>query len=95
MENYEFDPSQIVQIIQENPQIGLAIVQLPIALANALMSGRSSPQWKDYPTLPGYYWLKMNGSLSIKEYSSTEIDAIISLGNPRHYKYAGPLEPPK
>ncbi len=94
-EDYAFDPSSIINIISENPQIGLAIVQLPIALANTLLTNKNSLQWSDHPTTPGYYWVNMNGAKSIKEYSSVEIDAIINLGNPRHYQYSGPILPPK
>lgn len=94
-EGYAFDPTSIISIISENPQIGLAIVQLPITLANTLLANRNSLQWSDHPTTPGYYWVNMNGAKSIKEYSSVEIDAIISLGNPRRYQYSGPILPPK
>jgi hypothetical protein len=93
--HYGFDPTAIITLIAQNPQIGLALVQLPIALANALIHKYNDIKWSDHPTNPGYYWVNINGSTTIKEYSSVEIDAIINLGNPRQYKYAGPLEPPQ
>jgi hypothetical protein len=94
-DNYTFDPSSIIKVISENPNLGLALVQIPIDIAKSLIAKYSDLTWKDYPTIPGYYWLKSNGHLSIKEYSSNEINSIISLGNSTSYQYAGPIEPPK
>jgi hypothetical protein len=99
-ENYGFDPSSIVTLLSQNPQIGLAIIQLPISIANALMYKHNNLKWKDNPTEPGYYWVKShNGVISIKEYSSKDIDYIIDTGLngvvKSLFEFYGPLEPPE
>ena len=95
VDNYGFDPSKIIKVISENHDIGLALVQIPINIVNSIIGNLPDSNWKDYPTIAGYYWLKWNGHISIKEYSSTEINAIISMGNPKECKYCGPLKPPE
>jgi hypothetical protein len=99
-EQYTFDPSSIIKIISQNPQIGLALIQVPIDIATALLHGYNDLKWKDNPTKPGYYWVKShNEVISIKEYSSKDIDTIVSTGLNDSvkslFKFAGPLEPPK
>lgn len=96
-EGYTFDPTAIVNIISQNPQIGLAIVQLPITLANALIHNHNNLKWSDNPTVPGYYWVRYkNGSgVGINEYSSKDIATIINTGHMNSYEFAGPLEPPQ
>lgn len=99
-QKYSFDPLSIVKIISENPQIGLAIVQIPIDFANTLMRNYSDLKWKDNPTKPGYYWVKSADEvITIKEYSSKDIDNIISTelnGVVKNlFKFFGPLEPPQ
>ena len=98
--HYGFDPTAIITLIAQNPQIGLALVQLPIALANALMHKHNDLKWSDNPTTPGYYWVKSpSGECSIKEYSSKDIDSIFNSGIngivKNLFKFAGPLEPPQ
>ena len=95
--HYGFDPSAIVNIISENPQLGLALVQLPISIANALMRKHNDLKWLDHPTTPGYYWVRYkNGSgVGINEYSSKDITSIINTGHMTSYEFAGPLEPPQ
>jgi hypothetical protein len=99
-QEYTFDPSSIIKIISENPQIGLALIQLPITIANSLMRNHNNLKWKDNPTEPGYYWVKShNGVISIKEYSSKDIDYIIDTGLngvvKSLFEFYGPLEPPE
>jgi len=99
-EAYTFDPSSIITLLSQNPQIGLAIVQLPISIANALIYKHNNLKWKDNPTEPGYYWVKShNGVISIKEYSSKDIDYIIDTGLnavvKSLFEFYGPLEPPE
>jgi hypothetical protein len=98
--NYEFDPSSIVQLISTNPQIGLALIQVPISIANALIHKYVDLKWKDNPTKPGYYWVKTHDQvISIKEYSSKDIDTIVHTGLngviKNLFQFAGPLEPPE
>jgi hypothetical protein len=98
--NYEFDPSSIVKLISTNPQIGLALIQVPISIANALIHKYVDIKWKDNPTKPGYYWVKSHdGAISIKEYSSKDVDTIINTGLngviKNLFQFAGPLEPPE
>jgi hypothetical protein len=93
-EEYAFDPSSIIKIISENPQIGLALIQLPINIANSLIRKCNEYRWSEYPSRAGYYWVNMNGIISIKEYSSNDINSIVRLGNSKNYQYFGPLEPP-
>ena len=100
MDNYTFDPSAIIKIISHPPQFGLALIQVPIDIATALLHGYNDLKWKDNPTKPGYYWVKShNEVISIKEYSSKDIDTIVSTelnGVVKSlFKFAGPLEPPK
>jgi hypothetical protein len=97
--NYGFDPSAIITIVSQHPKIGLALVQLPINIANALIHKYNDLKWSDNPTKPGYYWVKSHdGAISIKEYSSKDIDTIISTGlngiTKSLFKFSGPLEPP-
>ena len=99
-QEYSFDPSSIIKIISQNPQIGLALIQVPIDIATALLHGYNDLKWKDNPTKPGYYWVKShNEVISIKEYSSKDIDTIVNTGLngvvKSLFKFAGPLEPPK
>jgi len=95
-QEYTFDPSSIVKIISENPQIGLALIQLPISIANSLMRSYHNLKWKDNPTEPGYYWVKSsNETISIKEYSSKDINYIIDTNLKSLLKFYGPLEPPE
>jgi hypothetical protein len=95
-QEYTFDPSSIVKIISENPQIGLALIQLPISIANSLMRSHNNLKWKDNPTKPGYYWVKSsNETISIKEYSSKDINYIIDTSLKSLLKFYGPLEPPE
>jgi hypothetical protein len=99
-QEYAFDPSSIVKIISENPQIGLALIQLPISIANSLMRSHNNLKWKDNPTKPGYYWVKSHDEIiSIKEYSSKDIEIIFntSLNGviKNLFKFYGPLEPPE
>jgi len=95
-QEYTFDPSSIVKIISENPQIGLALIQLPISIANSLMRSYHNLKWKDNPTVPGYYWVKSsNETISIKEYSSKDINYIIDTSLKSLLKFYGPLEPPE
>lgn len=93
-EEYSFDPSSIIKIISENPNIGLSLIQLPIDIANSLINRCKEYEWCEYPSRAGYYWVDINGAISIKEYSTHEIESIISLGNSKHYRYCGPLQPP-
>jgi hypothetical protein len=97
---YTFDPSAIIKIISENPQIGLALVQVPINIANALLNRHNELKWKDNPTKPGYYWVKSHDEIiSIKEYSSKDIEIIFntSLNGviKNLFQFAGPLQPPE
>ena len=95
-QEYTFDPSSIIKIISENPQIGLALIQLPITIANSLMRNHNNLKWKDNPTEPGYYWVKShNETISIKEYSSKDINYIIDTSLKSLLKFYGPLEPPE
>jgi hypothetical protein len=95
-EHYGFDPSSIVTLISQNPQIGLALVQLPITIANSLIHKYNDLKWLDNPTSPGYYWVKSsNGECSIKEYSSTDISYVFNKKANGIFMFAGPLEPPK
>lgn len=99
-EEYSFDPSSIVKIISQNPQIGLALVQVPIKIANALLSRYNDLKWMDGPTRPGYYWVKSYDEvISIKEYSSKDIDTIVNTSAngiiKNLFQFAGPLEPPE
>lgn len=98
-DKYEFDPSSIIKIISENPQIGLALIQLPITIANSLIRNHNNLKWKDNPTEPGYYWVKTHdGVISIKEYSSKDVEMIVNSGLngavKNLFKFSGPLEPP-
>jgi hypothetical protein len=98
--NYGFDPSAIINIISEYPQIGLALVQLPISVANALVHKHNDLKWSDNPTRPGYYWVKNHGGVvSIKEYSSKDIETIVNSGLnglvKNLFEFAGPLQPPE
>ena len=97
--HYGFDPTAIINIIAQNPQIGLALVQLPIAIANALVHKHNDLKWSDSPTTPGFYWVKLKESAAceIKEYTSKDVDAIINSANPvvKTFEFAGPLEPPQ
>jgi hypothetical protein len=73
-QEYTFDPSAIIKIISENPQIGLALVQVPINIANTLLHRYNNLKWKDNPTKPGYYWVKsVEGVLSIKDRASIRV----------------------
>lgn len=97
---YGFDPSIIVKIISEHPQIGLSLVQLPISIANALVHKYNDLRWSDNPTKPGYYWVKTHDEvISIKEYSSKDIEIIVNTGLngviKNLFKFAGPLQPPE
>ena len=99
-DEYGFDPSSIITLLSQNPQIGLAVVQLPISIANALMHKYNDLKWLDNPTKPGYYWVKSHDEvISIKEYSSKDIETIVNTGLngviKSLFKFAGPLEPPK
>lgn len=99
-EKYEFDPTSIITLISENPQLGIALIQVPISIANALIHKYSDLKWKDNPTKPGYYWVKSHdGAISIKEYSSKDIDSIVNTGLngiiKNLFQFAGPLEPPE
>lgn len=99
-QQYSFDPSSIIKIISENPQIGLALVQVPINIANALLHGYNDLKWKDNPSKPGYYWVKSHDEvISIKEYSSKDIEYIVTGGLngaiKNLYQFAGPLQPPE
>lgn len=93
--NYSFDPASVIEIISQNTELGLALVQLPINIANAIIHKYTELKWNDLPTSPGYYWVKMNGLVSIKEYSSKEIELIIDTSHISDCKFAGPLLPPK
>ena len=97
---YTFDPSSIIKIISENPQIGLALVQIPIDIANTLLSRYNNLKWKNNPSKPGYYWVKTHDKvISIKEYSSKDIDSIVNAGlngvTTNLFQFAGPLDPPE
>ena len=99
-QEYFFDPSSIITIISQNPQIGLALVQVPINIANALLRRYNDLKWMDNPTRPGYYWVKScDEVISIKEYSSKDIDTIVNTsvnGIVKNlFQFAGPLEPPE
>lgn len=99
-QEYSFDPSSIITIISQNPQIGLALVQVPINIANALLRRYNDLKWMDNPTRPGYYWVKSYDEvISIKEYSSKDIDTIVNTivnGIVKNlFQFAGPLEPPE
>lgn len=99
-ENYAFDPSSIITLISQNPQLGVALVQLPITIANALMHKYNDLRWQDNPTKPGYYWVKSHDEvISIKEYSSKDVEMIMNSGLngvvKNLFQFAGPLEPPK
>jgi hypothetical protein len=99
-EEYSFDPSSIIKIISQNPQIGLALVQVPINIANALLHRHNDLKWRDNPTKPGYYWVKSHDEvISIKEYSSKDIDTIVNTSVngiiKNLFQFAGPLEPPE
>lgn len=99
-QEYSFDPSSIITIISQNPQIGLALVQVPINIANALLRRYNDLKWMDNPTRPGYYWVKSYDKIiSIKEYSSKDIDTIVNTsvnGIVKNvFQFAGPLEPPE
>ena len=99
-QEYSFDPSSIIKIISQNPQIGLALIQVPIDIATALLHGYNDLKWKDNPTKPGYYWVKShNEVISIKEYSSKDIDSIVNASLnaviKNLFQFAGPLEPPQ
>jgi hypothetical protein len=99
-QEYTFDPSAIIKIISENPKIGLALVQVPINIANTLLHRYNNLKWKDNPTKPGYYWVKsVEEVLLIKEYSSKDIDMIVSTStentNKNRFQFAGPIEPPE
>jgi hypothetical protein len=99
-EQYSFDPSSIIKIISQNPQIGLALVQVPINIANALLRRHNDLKWKDNPTKPGYYWVKTHDEvISIKEYSSKDIDTIVYTSTngiiKNLFQFAGPLDPPE
>jgi hypothetical protein len=99
-EEYSFDPSSIIKIISQNPQIGLALVQVPINIANALLHRYNDLKWRDNPTKPGYYWVKSHDEvISIKEYSSKDIDTIVNTSVnviiKNLFQFAGPLEPPE
>jgi hypothetical protein len=53
-------------------------------------------KWKDNPTVPGYYWVKgCNEIISIKEYSSKDINYIIDTSFESLFKFYGPLQPPE
>lgn len=98
--SYGFDPSVIVKIISEHPKIGLALVQLPISIANALVHKYNSLRWSDNPSNPGYYWVKTHDEvISIKEYSSKDIEMIVKSelnGAIKNiFKFSGPLQPPE
>ena len=95
--HYGFDPSSIINVISQNPQIGMALVQIPISIANSLMHKHNDLKWLSNPTTPGYYWVRYkNGSgIGINEYSSKDINTIITTGHMTSYEFAGPLEPPK
>jgi hypothetical protein len=99
-QEYSFDPSSIITIISQNPQIGLALVQVPINIANALLHRYNDLKWMDNPTRPGYYWVKSHDEvISIKEYSSKDIDTIVNTGIngiiKNLFQFAGPLQPPE
>lgn len=99
-EQYTFDPSSIIKIVSENPEIGLSLVQLPINIANSLINKYNGLKWLDNPTRPGYYWVKSHDAvISIKEYSSKDIDTIINSktnGSIKSlFKFAGPIDPPE
>lgn len=98
--NYSLDVSSIIKIVSENPTLGLALVQLPINLANSIIHKYTDLQWLNNPTRPGYYWVKsFDGTCSIKEYTSKDIEYITTSGLngivKNLYQFAGPLEPPK
>lgn len=97
---YGFDPSSIMKMISENPEIGLAIIQVPIRIANTILKNHNDLKWTNNPTKPGYYWVKSHDEvISIKEYSSKEIEVIINTGLngiiKNLFKFAGPLQPPE
>ena len=98
-DKYEFDPSSIIKLISENPKIGLALIQLPINIANTLIHRYNDFKWSDNPTRPGYYWVKTHDQvISIKEYSSKDVEMIVNSGLngavKNLFKFSGPLEPP-
>lgn len=95
--HYGFDPTAIINIISENPQIGLALVQLPITIANALIHKHNDLKWSENPTTPGFYWVRFKDgkNAGINEYSSKDITTIVTTGHMTSYEFAGPLEPPE
>jgi hypothetical protein len=99
-DSYAFDPSSIIKLISSNPEVGLALIQLPISIANNLIYNHNNLKWLDNPTRPGYYWVKSHDQvLSIKEYSSKDVEMIANSGLSgvikNLFKFAGPLEPPR
>lgn len=94
-DNFQFDPSNLLKIITENKELGLALVQIPVTILEYWLSGSTELKWISLPSTVGYYWQKdPSGMITI-------IDINIDLLQLIHeqkifsYKYAGPLFPPK
>ena len=91
--NYEFDPTTLVKVVLENKELGLALLQIPLAMVNHW----SNPplEWIANPFIAGWYWMK----------TPTNKISIISIDNEylqnlhedkiTGFLYAGPLTPPK
>lgn len=94
-ENFQFDPSNLLKIIAENKDLGLALVQIPVTVLEHWLSSEEKLKWVSRPSTIGYYWQKdPNGMTTI-----ISIDAaLLQLIHEQRifsYSYAGPLFPPK
>ena len=89
-EPYGFDPTAIVKIIVENRELGLALVQIPLAMLNNWIGGSTKLEWTNAPKFPGYYWVKdSNDMVTILYFGPEQILRV------RNGSFAGPLIPPK
>ena len=89
---YGFDPTAIVKLIVENRELGLALVQIPLAMLNNWMGGSRELEWEDKPRFPGYYWTKDRDDLVGIVFVPP--DNLASYAKSKT-KFAGPLIPPK
>lgn len=90
---YGFDPTALVKVVLENKELGLALLQIPLAMVNQWI--QTPLTWEGLPSSAGYYWTKdKEGLVTISFITNGDLQ-IIHEQKLTGYTYAGPLAPPK
>lgn len=95
-EKTTFDPTEIIKVLLENKELGLAMVQIPLSLLNNWIGGRDEEiYWEDGPTAGGYYWIKDSDNNVVISFIAPDRLSYYKKSSFRGYRFAGPLIPPK